>query len=117
MQDYKKLKVWEKTHLLTLAVYRLTGTFPEQERFGLISQMRRSASSIPTNITEGCRRDSNADFLRFLHVAMGSSNELEYQLLLAHDLGFIDRPSYTALEQQVIEAKKMLVAFIKQVRA
>lgn len=116
MQDYKKLKVWKKAHALVLAIYRITVQFPEAERFGLISQMRRSASSIPTNIAEGCGRDTNADFARFLHISMGSINELEYQLLLSRDLGFIESSHHLQMEQQVIETKKMLVALIKQVR-
>ena len=82
MKDFRNLQVWEKSHQLTLAVYSATRTFPQSELFGLTSQIRRSASSIPANIAEGCGRSSNADFVRFLHVALGSINELSYQLLL-----------------------------------
>ena len=87
MQDYRKLAVWQSSHELTLAVYRVTIRFPKDELFGLTSQMRRSSSSIPTNIAEGCGRATNADFTRFLHISLGSANELEYQLLLCRDLG------------------------------
>ena len=82
MQDYRKLKAWQKSHELTLAVYRVSERFPKAEVYGITSQMRRSSSSIPANIAEGCGRSSNADFVRFLHVALGSINELSYQLLL-----------------------------------
>jgi four helix bundle protein len=88
MKDFKELKVWVKAHQLTLAVYQATTTFPKEELYGLTSQMRRSAASIPTNIAEGCGRGSDDDFRRFLQIAMGSASELEYQLLLAHDLGY-----------------------------
>ena len=87
MQDFRNLSVWRLAHELTLAAYRETSRFPSSEQFGLTSQMRRSAASIATNIAEGCGRGSDADFGRFLQIALGSASELEYQLLLAADLG------------------------------
>ena len=90
MRDFRKIKAWEKAHELTLAIYAATLSFPKDELYGLTSQMRRSASSIPTNIAEGCGRDSEADFARFLQIAIGSTTELEYQILLSRDLKLID---------------------------
>ena len=89
MRDYKKYSVWEKSHQLTLDVYKTMVSFPKDEIFGLISQMKRSSSSIPTNIAEGCGRNSDKDFCRFLYIAFGSANELEYQILLSIDLKFM----------------------------
>jgi four helix bundle protein len=83
MQDFRKLKVWEKSHNLTLEIYKSTESFPGSEIYGLTSQTRRSCSSIPANISEGCGRKSAAEFARFLQIAMGSASELEYHLLLA----------------------------------
>lgn len=85
MGDFKKLAVWEKAHRLTLAVYRASGSFPKDELYGLMSQIRRAAASIPTNIAEGSGRGGDRELVRFLHIALGSANELEYQLLLAKD--------------------------------
>ena len=89
MRDYKKYLVWEKSHQLTLDIYRNVISFPKEELFGLISQIKRSSSSIPTNIAEGCGRNSDKDFCRFLYIAFGSANELEYQIILSIDLDFI----------------------------
>jgi four helix bundle protein len=86
MKDFRQLKVWAKSHELALSIYRVTNDFPREERYGLTSQIRRSTTSIPTNIAEGCGRNTDADFARFLQMAMGSANETEYQLLLSHDL-------------------------------
>ena len=87
MQDFRKLKVWEKSHALALAIYRTTAGFPNSEMYGLTSQIRRCSISIPSNIAEGCGRSTNGDLLRFLDIAMGSAKELEYQLLLSYELG------------------------------
>lgn len=86
MKDFRKLKVWEKSHQLTLAIYENTSSFPQSELYGLTSQIRRSAYSIPTNIAEGSGRGSDAELARFLTIAMGSASELEYQLQLACEL-------------------------------
>jgi four helix bundle protein len=117
MRDYKKFLVWEKSHQLTLDVYRTTISYPKDEIFGLISQMKRSSSSIPTNIAEGCGRNSEKDFCRFLYIAFGSANELEYQLLLSIDLKFIDNESGQKLLFQVEEIKKMLNGLITKLNA
>src|SRR6266446_2757718 len=83
MKDFRQLKVWEKAHLLALAVYPITARFPREETYGLTAQIRRAACSIPANIAEGCGRDGDAELARFCVIARGSATELEYQLLLA----------------------------------
>ena len=86
MQDFKKLTVWQKAHLLTVAAYKATEAFPKDELYGLTSQIRRACISIPANIAEGCGREGKVEFNRFLQIALGSATELEYHLLLAYDL-------------------------------
>jgi four helix bundle protein len=110
VRDFHKLQVWEKSHRLTLEIYLATAQFPKSEVFGLISQLRRSCASIPANIAEGCGREGDGEFGRFLEFAMGSASEVEYHLILAHDLGYVDAPSYQRLNGQVIEIKKMLTS-------
>jgi four helix bundle protein len=100
-----------------LEVYKATEEFPKTELFGLTSQIRRAGSSIPANIAEGCGRDSDADFGRFLQVAMGSACELEYHLLLAHDLGCLRESAYDDLSGRTSEVKQMLTSFIKKLKA
>ena len=117
MKDFRELKVWGKAHQLTLDVYRATWGFPKQELYGLTSQIRRAASSIPANIAEGCGRGSNIDFARFLQIAMGSASELEYHLLLATDLKIITSEQHGLLNLQVIEVKRMLSALIQKIKA
>lgn len=117
MKDFHKFMVWEKSHQLVLEVYRATAGFPKTEMFGLTSQMRRASASIPANIAEGCGRNSQAEFARFLEIASGSANELEYHLLLARDLGYLDAATHQRLDSEVNEAKKMLVALIKKLKA
>jgi four helix bundle protein len=95
MKDFRKLTVWQKAHAMVLSSYKATAGFPKHELFGLVSQIRRCSSSIPANIAEGCGRIGNSELHRFLQIACGSSNELEYHFLLARDLGYIKglRPS------------------------
>ena len=112
MRNYKKYLVWEKSHQLTLDIYRNTSSFPKEEQFGLISQMKRSSSSVPTNIAEGCGRNSDKYFCRFLYIAFGSANELEYQILLSTDLKFIELENAQKLLLQIEEVKKMLNGLI-----
>ena len=113
MQNFRELKVWEKAHELTLAVYRITESFPAREQFGLTSQIRRSCASVPTNIAEGCGRSSRAEFAHFLHVAAGSASELEYQLLLVRDLGLVSPVDHEQLDDRVTELKRMLSSLIR----
>lgn len=116
MKDFKELKVWEKGHQLVLLVYRATGKFPKDELYGLVGQMRRASASIPTNIAEGCGRDGDAELARFLQIARGSASELEYQLLLSRDLGFLSPEEHTLLSDNTTEIKKMLTSFIQTLK-
>jgi four helix bundle protein len=108
--------VWEKSHKLTLATYRETASFPREELFGLTNQMRRAAVSIPSNIAEGCGRGTDPEFRQSLQQAMGSATELDYQLLLARDLGFLDDQAYAGRLNDVTEVQKMLSAMIVRIR-
>jgi four helix bundle protein len=117
MRDFRKLQVWEKAHQLTLAVYKATMAFPQTELYGLTSQIRRASASIPANIAEGCGRDTESELARFMHIAAGSASELEYHLLLAHDLGFLPSTTYTDLDNNVTEIKRMLTSFTKKLKA
>ncbi len=115
MQDFQKLKVWEHAHQFTLEIYKISKLFPREEQFGLTSQIRRSASSIPTNIAEGCGRTSSADFARFLTIAAGSACEVEYQLLLACDLNYIDTRQFQTLNDSIHSIKRMLTGLNRKV--
>jgi four helix bundle protein len=116
MQDFRKLAVWQRAHYLTLNMYRCTTTFPKDERFGLISQIRRSAASIEANIAEGCGRNGRMDFARFLQQSMGSASELECHLLIARDLQFLTLDVHSDVEAQVVEVKRMLASLLERVR-
>jgi four helix bundle protein len=117
MRDFRELKVWEKAHTLTLAVYQTTTRFPREELYGLTSQIRRCCASIPANIAEGCGRGGTAEFAHFLQVALGSASELDYHLLLARDLHLLDEAKYGALATETSEVKRMLTTFIQKLRA
>ncbi|MBN2118998.1 MAG: four helix bundle protein [Anaerolineales bacterium] len=116
MKDFHQLKVREKSHQLALAIYKATKEFPKEELYGLTSQIRRSSMSIPTNIAEGCGRNTDADFARFLQIAMGSASETEYQLLLSCDLGFLSKDQYDKLNIDTTEVKRMLASLLKTIR-
>jgi four helix bundle protein len=116
MQDFRALIVWRKSHELALEVYRISRDFPREEQYGLASQMRRCAVSVPSNIAEGCGRGSDADFARFLIIAMGSSSELEYQLLLCKDLGYLETMMHESIQKKVREIKKMLASLIQRIQ-
>jgi four helix bundle protein len=117
MKDFKNLKVWSKSHKPTLRIYEITRTFPVEEIYGLKSQMRRASVSIPTNIAEGCGRNSDAELARFLEIAMGSASELEYLILLSKELNFFDDKLYNAFNAEIIGIKQMLATLIKKLRA
>jgi len=117
VKDFHELKVWQKAHQLTLAVYQVTATFPREERYGLTSQLRRCSASIPANLAEGCGRNSDAEFARYCSIAMGSASELEYHLLLAKDLKLIKPNDHVELSQRAIELKRMLTALIQKLTA
>ena len=117
MKDFRKLKVWERAHQLVLSVYHTTTSFPRDETYGLTAQIRRSASSIPSNIAEGCGRDGDAELARFCRIARGSASELEYQILLAHDLKLIPSDHFAELSQEVTEIKRMLTVLVQKLSA
>ncbi len=114
MQDYRKLKVWQKSHSLVLRIYNATCTFPEPERYGLTSQMRRAAVSVPANIAEGCARSGRVEFRQFLHISAGSASELDYLLLLGRDLHFLAEKQYEALYSSLYEVRRMLTGLIER---
>jgi four helix bundle protein len=116
VQSFRTLRVWEKSHQLTLDIYASSKAFPRDETYGLTSQMRRSSASIGMNIAEGCCRKGNLEMGRFLQIAMGSASELEYQLLLAHDLDYLQNPEYERLSAQAIEVKRMLSSLMQKVK-
>jgi four helix bundle protein len=117
LRDFKKIQVWERAHSFALRIYKLTSAFPNNEMYGLTSQMRRAAISIPSNLAEGCGRDSQAELARFVHISGGSASELEYQLLLAHELGYIDERDFLELDKEINEIKRMLHGFEKAVQS
>jgi four helix bundle protein len=117
MRNFRKLSVWEKSHALTLVTYKSTSSYPKEELYGLTSQMRRSASSIPSNIAEGCGRNTQPQFARFLNIAFGSASELEYQIILSADLGFISNETSNKLIKKVTEIKRMLFSLMQKVKA
>lgn len=117
MQDFKNLQVWGKSHALALAVYKATRNFPKEEIYTLTSQLRRAAGSVPANISEGCGRGGDPEFGRFLQIAMGSACEMEYHLLLAHDLLYLSDDPFTRLTEDVVEVKRMLASLLVRVKA
>ena len=117
MKDFRTLKVWEKAHTLTLAIYNATEKFPKHELYALTNQIQRAAVSVPTNIAEGCGKDSDAELKRYFVIAMGSSSELEYLLLLARDLKYLPEDSHQILNRDLIEVRRMLNAFIQKLKA
>jgi four helix bundle protein len=117
MKDFKNIKAWSKAHQLACLAYRATAKFPKEEMYGLTSQIRRAASSIPANIAEGCGRYGDAELARFCQIAMGSASELEYHLLLARDLELLNEKDHLYLESELIEVKRMLTSFIQRLRA
>jgi four helix bundle protein len=115
MQDYQKLKVWQKSHEFVLKIYKVTSSFPREEIYALVSQIRRAAVSIPSNISEGCGRSGNRELKHFMSIAMGSATEVKYQLMLSKDLGYIPTGDYNKLNDEVVEIRKMLASYIKRI--
>ena len=116
MRDHTKLRAFELADEVTILIYRLTAEFPREEMYGLVSQMRRAAVSVPSNIVEGCARDSQADYLRFLHMAFGSLKELHYQMSLSNRLGFLHNQDSSQIESKIVEAEKVLNGLIRALR-
>jgi four helix bundle protein len=116
VRDHTKLRAFELADELAILVYRVTAGFPKEELFGLTSQLRRAAVSVPSNIVEGCARDSEAEYLRFLNIAFGSLRELHYQLNLSKRLGFLPNEDSSLLEPTVVETEKVLNGLIRALR-
>ena len=116
MRNFQELSIWQRSHQFTLKIYLLTRTFPNDELYGLTSQIRRSSASVPTNIAEGCGRNSDAELKRFLTIASGSISELEYQVLLSKDISYLPLNIYQELTTEIIEIRKMIYAFIQKLK-
>ena len=113
LKNFKELNVWQKAYKLCLEIYRITKKFPNEEKYGLSSQMRRAAVSIPSNISEGYGRRTTPDYIRSLYIAYGSNCELETQTLLSGDLGYIENEKQKLLLERISEVERMLKALIK----
>jgi len=113
LKNYKELKVWQRSYQLCLEVYRITKGFPKQEEYGLTSQMRRAAMSIPCNIAEGYGRKTTPEYIRYLYIAYGSICELETQVLFSGDFGYIKTDRISKLQCDIGEIERMLKAPIK----
>ncbi len=116
MRDFKKYDIWHKSHNFAMKVYCETKLFPKDETYGLRSQLRRAATSIPTNIVEGAGRDGDKQFARFVDIAMASACECEYLLILIQELNYISDKNYRDLEKKVVEIKKMLATLYKRLK-
>ena len=115
MKDFRELQVWHKAHKLALEVYKVSAAFPKEEIYSLTSQIKRAAVSIATNIAEGCGRGSKKELKQFLQISMGSASEVEYQILLSHELGYMDSKASESLNSGIQEVKKMLSSYIVKI--
>jgi four helix bundle protein len=113
LKNYKDLKVWQRSYQLCLEIYKITKGFPREERYNLTSQIRRAAVSIASNIAEGYGRKTTSEYIRFLYIAYGSNCELETQILLAGDLGYIESGKLEMLKERIREVERMLKALIQ----
>ena len=117
MFDFHNIAFWQRSHNLTLEIYKITQKqFPKEEMYGLTSQIRRAAASIPTNIAEGCGRKSQTELVQFLNIASGSASEVEYELLLAKDINYITIEQYNLMTKEIREIRSMLKANMNQTR-
>jgi four helix bundle protein len=117
MKDFRDLRVWEKAHRLTLELYKVTALFPRHELYGLTSQIRRAGASIGANIAEGCGKRGNSEFQRYLQIASGSASELDYHLLLSHDLNFLPDEDYRSIARELSELRRMLTSLLLKIGA
>ena len=116
MQNFKDLLIWQKAHQLTLKIYESSKGFPKEETFGITSQLRRAAVSIPCNIAEGCGRYTQKDFANFLQIALGSTNETDYLTLLAKDLKYLSEQQYIDVQEHLNKVRAMNINLIDKVR-
>jgi len=117
MTSHKDLKVWQKGIELVKSIYEITQSFPSNEQFGLVSQMRRAAVSIPSNIAEGCGRNSDKELIHFLYIALGSASELETQIIISQELSFLQPEKSEQMQSLIFEIIKMISSLIKSIRA
>ncbi len=117
MRDFRGLRVWEESHKLTLGIYKITKPFPKEEMFSLTNQIRPAALSVPSNIAEGCGRETQKDHAHFLQIALGSATEVDYQLLLAKDLNYLEINQYLEMNDKIDKIKRQLANLIKKVRS
>lgn len=116
-KPHYRLEVWKRSMQLVTEIYSITAQFPDEEKFGLVSQMRRAAVSIPSNIAEGAARNSRKEFINFLHIAQGSTAELETQLFIAGELNFIDSAHKERLLKEIDEISKMIIGLQRSLRS
>jgi len=116
MRDHTKLRAFELADEVVLLIYQITREFPQQEMYGLTSQMRRAAVSVPSNIVEGCARERQTEYLRFLEIAFGSLRELHYQFDLAERLGYFKDVTISYCEEKILETEKVLGALLRSMR-
>ncbi|MGH7636683.1 MAG: four helix bundle protein [Gemmatimonadaceae bacterium] len=116
MQDFRKVKAWQANRLLIVRIYRVTASFPREERFGITAQMRESAISIGANIAEGCGRGSSADTHRFFHMSFGSAVELLHHLITSLDLGYLSQDQFDSLEAELESVRRMTAGFMKKLK-
>jgi four helix bundle protein len=114
LQEFRKLDVWKRAHELVLAVYRASQTLPKEEVFGVMMQLRRAATAIPTRIAEGCGRETNPEFAVDLRRGVAASNELDYLLLLTKDLGYLKPEMYDSLSAETVEVRKMIYGLLRK---
>jgi len=117
LKNFKDLKVWQKAYQLCLEIYRITRKFPKEEIYGITSQMRRSAISIPSNIAEGYGRRTKGEYIQSLYIAYGSNCELETQVLLSGDLGFIEKSEFLRIHNEIGDIERMLKGLIKSLNS
>ncbi len=117
MRDHQKLRAFELADEVALFTYRLTKEFPKEEIYGLTSQMRRAAVSVPSNIVEGSARESQVEYVRFLEIAFGSLRELHYQFDLAGRLGYVEAKEISSCDSKMLETERVLGALIRSMRS
>ena len=116
MRDFRKYNVWDLSHQFVLKIYKITKQFPKSENYQLVSQMQRAAYSIPSNFSEGCGRASDKDFARFITICLGSAHELEYFILLAKDLEYVDLGTHDLLSSEINTIKRKLYSLNQKLK-